>query len=169
MSFVLDIDIDTKSVEGAIDGLERALSGPGLNTFLMLYVQPALRTRAKKRFANEGDEAVGGPWAPLTPFTQRMRASQGYGPDHPINRRTGALERFITQGTNIHAFTQDSAVLVMPGTATGDLEDKLRQAQQGDPSTGSPARPVMGLDMLDMGMVLSTLNGWLVSNVEARN
>lgn len=146
---------ESASVERMLNILSLALSPEGLVGFLDSTVTPYLEMRAKRRFANEGDD-VSGKWAPLTSATQEIRANAGYGPSHPINVRTSELEDYITN-SNSHA-TPDpgGAVLQYPGTSPiGELMEKFELAQKGDWNT--VPRPVLGVNEADLGWVLVEL------------
>ena len=61
-------------------------------------VDRAVQSVIAAQFASEG--AHGGEiWKPLKPRTQRERQRLGFQPSHPILRRTGDLEKSLTQGT----------------------------------------------------------------------
>lgn len=159
----VDIDLtgDSKYVEKMIDHLDQKLGPQGLTSFLAMSVFPYLLNRAQQRFQNEGDDAVG-KWAPLAPATEVIRQTMGYGGAHPINVRTGELERYITQGSvtssvrasGLGAFLQHPA-----SPPTGKLKSKLKTAQQGDPSFGRgvPPRPVLGMNETDLGYIMTAL------------
>lgn len=134
--------------------LEMALSPPGLGQFLATRAEPYLRKRASERFRAEGDDVVG-EWLPLTRYTQDVRASQGYGAAHPINRRTGRLEDYITHSPASITMHSSGASLKYPGTKpTGELKDKVRTAQMGKPYPKTPPRPVLGMNHRDLEAVL---------------
>ena len=145
---------DTAGVQAMLLRLENALSPTGVGGFLAAGVDPILRKRASDRFRSEGDDAVG-QWLPLSRFTQNIRATQGYGPSHPINRRTGRLENYITQSpSNVQIFS-GGARLEYPGTQpSGDTADKVRTAQVGSPFPSTPPRPVLAVNERDLEMVL---------------
>lgn len=157
--------VDKKKAVGLVNGLDAALSDQGLFMFLHTRVSPWLRTRAKARFAGEGDDAVG-QWAPLKQVTKDIRRTQGY-PEGPINKRTGFLERYIMGDSDV-ATTGNMALLTHPGSPpTGIVKDSLITAQFGREDTGDPdhpktvARPVLGLSAVDLIEVLSTMDGHL--------
>ena len=52
-------------------------------------VESSIRARFADNFTREGSGS--GPWAQLADSTAQDRARQGYGPYHPILRRTGGL------------------------------------------------------------------------------
>jgi len=151
---------DTRGVEEMLAWLDTSLSGPGLVAFLNGKVGPWLHERAEARFRNEGDD-VTGPWAPLKPATQRIRASKGFPPAHPINIRTGEMERYILGGTFQAAIPgQGGAVLSFPGSGQGgskELREKMRTAQQGKTQPNTVARPVLGMNEKDLEFVLFEL------------
>ena len=59
------------------------------------FVDQVFHAVVKQQFASEGGHG-GEPWKPLARRTQLERRRLGYGPAHPILRRTGALERSLT-------------------------------------------------------------------------
>lgn len=159
----IDIDLtgDAQYVNAMIQHLDLKLSASGMTAFLSATVFPYLKTRAKQRFQGEGDDAVG-KWTPLAPATEIIRQSMGYGGAHPINVRSGELERYITQGSAQAAVraTPDGALLQHPANPPqGKLKSKLATAQRGDPKFGRgvPARPVLGMNETDLGFVLAEL------------
>lgn len=154
----MEIIGDTAGVEHMLQHLQDKLSPPAMGGFLDMKVSPYLQLRAKNRFSNEGDDVVG-KWAPLTPFTQQLRAAQGYGPAHPINKRTGQLEHYITEGPNRLIIDPGGATLTLPGAGTARAKDKLRVAQQGEKVKGrvTPPRPVLGMNERDLFAVLTML------------
>jgi hypothetical protein len=159
----IDIDLtgDAAYVTKMITHLDAKLGPQGLTAFLSLTVFPYLTKRAKQRFQGEGDDVVG-KWTPLAPTTEVIRQAMGYGGAHPINVRTGELERYITQGS-VQASVQASpagAFLQHPASPPqGKLKSKLKTAQQGDPKFGRgvPPRPVLGMNEADLGFVMAEL------------
>lgn len=160
----IDIDLigDVKYVTKMIDHLDQKLGPQGLTAFLSMTVYPYLLNRAKERFQDEGDDAVG-KWAPLAPATEVIRQSMGFGGAHPINVRTGELERYITQGS-VSSSVQASglgAFLQHPANPPSGkkLKSKLKTAQQGDPAFGRgvPARPVLGMNETDLGFIMAAM------------
>lgn len=155
---------DQAGVQAMLLRLEAALSPPGVGAFLKGVVDPILRVRASDRFRSEGDD-VSGQWAPLMASTQAIRASGSYGAAHPINRRTGRLENYIT-GTpsNLQTFAGGGR-LIFPGTqAQGDTADKVRTAQVGASYPKTVPRPVLGVNERDLELVLvglaTHIMGW---------
>jgi hypothetical protein len=159
----IDIDItgDAQYVNKMIAHLEMKLGPQGLNAFLSMTIFPYLLNRAKERFQNEGDDVVG-KWTPLAPATEVIRQSMGLGGAHPINVRTGELERYITQGSATAAVQSypGGSVLQHPASKPqGKLKNKVQVAQRGDPkfARGVPARPVLGMNESDFGFTMAAL------------
>lgn len=148
---------DATGVVAMLAHLEQKLLPTNIAVFLQTRIDPFLRARASERFQNEGDDVVG-QWAPLLPATQAMRSAQGYGSDHPINRRTGEMEDYIVNsggGVTIHPA---GATLTFPGTpAGGQLADKVRTAQAGSANPVTVPRPVLGMNERDLAAVLTAL------------
>jgi hypothetical protein len=123
---------------------------------LALEVTPYLQNRARARFEMEGDD-VSGPWAPLTDATVAIRESAGFPGDHPINVRTGEMERFITGSRPTFAANPD-AMMIFPGQdPVGKTYYKVQVAQKGTDVPPTPARPVIGIDEADLAYVLATI------------
>jgi len=155
----IDVQIigDTAGVQAMLTHMEQKLSPVNVSAFLMTRVDPFVRARATDRFRGEGDDVVGA-WAPLRPATEVIRANQGFGAAHPINRRTGELEDYISNtpgSVTAHPF---GATLTAPGTpASGELLDKVRTAQAGVANPPTVPRPVMGLNERDLAAVLTMM------------
>lgn len=138
-----------------LEALDTALNPAAIATFLGAQVVPYLQARATARFASEGDDVVGG-WAPLKQATQDIRSQQGYGSAHPINRRTGELERFITEGSGDLQVHPWGASVSLPGRLPdSEMAAKVTRAQVGDDRT--VARPVLGMNERDLAFVLLSL------------
>lgn len=148
---------DDTGVQAMLNRLDTALSPAGIAAFLGATVTPWLRTRARDRFMEEGDD-VTGKWIPLATATQEIRSTQGYGSAHPINRRTGRLEEYIAgspDAISIHAL---GATLTFPGKKpAGELRDKVTTAQMGREKPRTPPRPVLGVNEQDLAFVLTSL------------
>jgi hypothetical protein len=148
---------DSRQVEQMLDRMNSAISPIGLMSFLGVKVDPYLRSRMEARFADEGDDVTGA-WAPLKQVTQDIRAHQGFPPAHPINRRTGELEQYITASANfLGPIGDQGAILRLPGDppASKSLKKKVTTAQKGDNRT--VARPVLGMNEKDLAFVLGAL------------
>jgi hypothetical protein len=151
---------DDRGVQRALHALDTALNPVALAVFLGAAVEPWVKKRADTRFAQEGDD-VSGPWKPLEQVTQNIRASQGFGAAHPINVRTGELERYITESQGFSNANALGATLTYPNSApVGELHNKVKVAQAGGRQAGhrdTPARPVLGLGPQDLSFVLLAL------------
>jgi hypothetical protein len=147
-----------RGVQAMLNTIDSALSPVGLAAFLYGQVGVWVKQRAADRFAQEGDD-VTGKWAPLQQTTQDIRESYGYGGDHPINKRTGELEEYITQGQVWVTTGAGVGMLQYPKgvPSTKQLRAKLSTAQQGRTSPQTVARPVLGLNEQDLSVILTML------------
>lgn len=156
----IDFEIvgDRKGVQHMLEVLDTALSPIGLAAFLYGVVGPWVQERAQERFASEGDD-VSGKWAPLQETTVRIREDYGFEGSHPINKRTGELEEYITQGGVDVVSAPGAAVLKFPGKepATKGLREKLSTAQRGRANPQTVARPVLGLNERDLAYTVTML------------
>lgn len=149
---------DDRQVMRMLSRIGATISPPSLGTWLGTQVDPWVRRRARERFQKEGDD-VTGPWAPLKAATQHIRQQQGYGSSHPINKRTGQLEQYITGGPNRITIFASGATLTLPGRPPrGELKTKVETAQGGKPFPSTVPRPVMGLNERDLLAVLTDLS-----------
>lgn len=164
----LEIEVDSESVEQLLQGTAHALDTVGMYTFLSGVVGPWLKSRAEDRFAAEGDD-VTGHWKPLAAYTQRVRAAAGYGAEHPINKRTGELERYITDGGWDVFATPVLSTLVFPGNApTTRQAEKVAVAQLGSSFPSTPARPVLGMNETDLVFVIAALGVYITGASRVR-
>lgn len=148
---------NVKGVERMLLALDTALNPVAIGGFLQGVVEPYLRERASSRFAQEGDDVVG-KWAPLKESTQSYRTQAGYGASHPINRRTGELEEYITGSPVRQLVAPWGAALTMPGNPpAGDLKEKVSIAQIGGGEYNTIPRPVLGMNHNDLLFVLTGL------------
>jgi hypothetical protein len=143
------IKFHDKDVSAMLGRIESAVSGVGLSRFMAEMMRPYLNARARARFANEGDDVVG-KWLPLSEGTAAIRESKGYPGEHPINHRTGQLERWITGGAVGVTTFPGGVLMTYPKDApTGELAQKIQTAQEGKGQPYTPARPVLGLNETD--------------------
>ncbi len=148
-----------------LDRLDSVFSPVGMLEFLSGDVTPWLRERARDRFAGEGDDASG-PWAPLAPATVQIRAAgiargewPGISPEHPINRRTGDMEDYITNGIGEVASSPASTTLFYPRrrpTVKKGMDKKIKNAQTGTGKMNK--RPVLAVGERDLQFVVSELS-----------
>ena len=163
----IDIDIvgGRRSVEAMLDHLDSALSEIGMQIFMNGRIAPWLRERAEARFRDEGDDATGR-WQALSEPTQEWRAGYGFPPSHPINRRTGQLEDYITSAPSRVVTARGFADLTWPASPPSNpiTAKKLRTAQTGADRPRTNARPVVALGEADLVHTLTQLafhiQGW---------
>lgn len=158
---MIDVQIagDSRGVDLMTSRLDLLLSPVGMGAFLAGQVTPYLKRRAELRFAGEGDE-MSGPWAPLEPVTVQIRSALGFPGEHPINHRTGALERWVTDSAPGIMLTPVLSTLTYPGSPpVGTMKDKMMTAQTGARKSGphTVPRPVLGLDATDYVAILAML------------
>lgn len=145
-----------EGVQRMLEVLDTALNPVAIAAFLGAAVGPYLEKRAEARFADEGDDAVG-QWAPLKEVTVGIREAQGYGAG-PINHRSGELEEYITGSGSAIVAHSWGASLTFPGASpVGELEEKVRTAQQGKDYPATVPRPVLGISETDLVYVLTAL------------
>lgn len=154
--------VDHRQVDRLLRNLNDALSVVGMYHFLDNSVGPWLQNRARARFAGEGDDVVG-KWEPLQPGTNAARKAHGFPEEHPINHRTGELERYITGGGWDIASAPMLATLTFPGgpEPTGQLGLKVKTAQQGASTPPTVPRPVVGVNEADLAFVLGAMATYL--------
>jgi hypothetical protein len=155
------IHVQDADVERMLSAVNTVLSPLHMMGFLKAKVAPFIRQRASARFASEGDDATG-KWAALLATTQDIRSHLNLpiSPSHPINRRTGELEEYITKSdSDVFPLGMSGAQLTYPGSSpTGRaLSEKLSTAQQGRTRPLTTSRPVLGLSMTDLSYVIGAL------------
>lgn len=166
---------DVADVETVLGRLDTALSPIALAQFLTGKVAPFLGARAKERFRSEGDAASGN-WQELTPHTQSVRAAGALqygwaiGPAHPINKRTGELEDYITSGQGVTIPWQAGSSLIYPDPAqqSGELATKVKTAQRGKANPKTPARPVLAVNETDLRFILEALGTHIIVGAGGR-
>lgn len=163
---LVEIVVDSHDLERTLAVLQSRLSSPGLSMFLQGAVAPWLKQRAEERFAGEGDD-VSGPWLPLAESTQdiRSRGDWGVGASHPINVRTGDLERWITEGGSTILPWAHGAMMIYPESSSPDpvLATKIKTAQAGKSRPKTPPRPVLGVNERDLAYVMGSLAAFVTS------
>lgn len=154
----LEIIGNDRGVQRMLEIVDSSMSAVGLAAFLYGSVGPWVMSRAEERFKQEGDD-VTGKWAPLMPRTQEIRESYGFGGSHPINKRTGELEDYITQGQVSVVTSPGVGILRFPGNPPNSpsLREKMKTAQQGRANPSTVARPVLGLNEKDLIAVMELL------------
>jgi len=159
----LKITVDASGPQRMLRKLDLALTSSGLQIFLGTAVGPYLKKRASDRFASEGDD-VTGKWAELLPATQAIRQMGQWpvGASHPINRRSGELENWVTKSNVLAVPTSTGAALQYPRDAPkGELRKKVKTAQEGGqaPNARNPTvpRPVLGVNETDLAAISQML------------
>lgn len=156
MSVNTEVYVSSGAVEALLLRLEDTLRPAHMAEFLGYNITPYIQGRVQRRFEMEGDD-VSGPWAPLADATVRMREDAGFPGEHPINVRTGELERYISDSTPA-LVAEPYAMLIYPGRDPGgEMGAKMRTAQSGSDNPSAPARPVIGLDEADLTYVLTAV------------
>jgi hypothetical protein len=164
---VADVEIsgDSRAVDLMMAGLTRAF-GPAAITYNLLQdrVYPILEERATERFQEEGDEVVG-KWSPLKPYTQEQRAKGGFGPAGPINVRTGALKAHVLERPpDVVPNTLGGTLWFPKRGGAGKSLKKVQTAQMGDPKTRTVPRPVLGVGLQDMELILIAVGVHIAQN-----
>lgn len=159
-SVQFDVVVDDDDVSGMFARFDSVLEAPNLAQFLRRYATPWFRGKAGAGFEDEM-APNGQPWSPLKPYTVETRESEGFPGDHPINHRTGAMERYIMQGTPSMAVGAMQATMRFPGRGSALFNRKLKVAQQGAKWPRTVARPVVGMDERDLAVMLRSLSLWI--------
>jgi hypothetical protein len=141
------------------------LSDSNLADYLEDQVDPYLKGRVADRFAAEGDDAVG-MWLPLSPATEQIRQSRGYGGAHPINVRTREMLNYILTGQADVSGTGDGQMISFPSNGgPSPVMDKIKTAQQGKPDPNTPPRPVVALSDTDERDIMISLEEYLMEGL----
>jgi len=159
-----EIDVDASEVTAAIDLLDRRLQIE-LGDWMRNDLHDHLVTRAASRFSSEGDDASG-PWAPLTPGTEAIRARRGFPAAHPINIRTHDLQRFILGSTGNVVGAGAWQFQWPDDPPSGTLVDKMQTAQMGRVNPNTVPRPVVAIGAHDYNEILDSLSAFLVDGIE---
>lgn len=138
--------VESTSLEAILTRLTTQTAPPAMRQYLEGRGYRWLQSRIMARFHTEGDDATG-KWARLKLATMRIRANKGFPPAHPINVRTGAMQRFITSSKLVRTNATGASLRIPARTPGGELGAKFRRAQVGDART--VRRPLIGLSLLD--------------------
>lgn len=156
----IDFDIvgNERGVQAMLNRIDSSLSPVGLAAFLHGSVGPWVKQRATDRFKLEGDD-VTGQWAPLQQTTVEIREKSGFPGPNPINKRTGELEAYITEGQVGVVASPGLGVLTYPDNPprTKAIREKVKTAQRGRPQPSTVARPILGLNERDLSEVMVML------------
>lgn len=135
----VDVIVDTKDAESVINRINDWLNEPHLSDMTRDLFSDVMKEEAEHQFNVGGDPS----WQPLKTATIVRRIAMGFGAG-PINVRTGAMEKHVTQSTAHGGPTTDGAEFSWPDSAHGELYMKLLRAQGWDKRV--PARPVINAD-----------------------
>lgn len=161
----LQIDVQDQSTIGLLSRIRLALLPTTLQEFMRVGVQTWLVKRIEDRFTSEGDDASG-KWAPLRWSTQHIRSQLGYGAEHPINVRTGALKNWLTSGGTTAVNGADVSFTLPRASGDAELLHKLKIAQVGTTSfPGTHSRKVLAMSEVDYAGILERLNSWFVTEI----
>lgn len=116
-------------------------------------VVQVFRGIAQRAFDSEG-ASTGAPWPELAESTQQERARLGYGPQHPILQRTGALMRSLTLGAG-------GSTLMTPGRLEIGGIDYLKYHQSNQPRKKLPRRAPINLTMDDRHEIMRPIRLYL--------
>lgn len=158
----ISVEVDTTSIEKLLRNVEIQMSPMGLSAFLTRRAGPLLRERMAGRFKGEGDSASG-KWAPLLPSTLRVREWgidagiwPGISPAHPINKRSGDMESYLTRARGEVVPDTQGATMHFPEVtppSEGEMGWKLRTAQHG--TRYEVKRPVFAVDESDAAFLVT--------------
>lgn len=161
-SMRMDIVVRSQDVEAAIRVLGYTTSPPALAYFMNTRAKQWLQRRARQRFAEEGDDAVGA-WKELKESTVDIRQAQGFVPIR-INRRTSAMHNWVTRADGQVLASQALTQLTWPGTPTSaEMTKKIMTAQRGSSSPRTVPRPVIGVSETDLFVLLELLGDFVLS------
>lgn len=163
--FDVEFRVDSHDMDLILGRLTQSLTEERIAVFMEEEAMSYLHERISQRFAHEGDDIVG-PWAPLRFSTEKVRGDAGFGAAHPINERTGELRNWLIAS---HTVTEsgDGVIGDIPGNASIGLElmDKLTTAQIGRSDPSTVARPVLGIGVVDMEAIVTSMRMWIVESI----
>ena len=145
--------VDAKGPMKVVGTLADRLGEQRLMWFMDRVVSPFMGEIFEKRFDQHGDETVGGPWRPLTSYTERLKRSLGFPADAP-NVRTGDLKHHLMHDHAVGAFP-GGVYLRIPGDSSPLQEKKMRTAQFGEDAgankfgRSTPPRKILGLGAVE--------------------
>lgn len=139
MRVIFETDEQTKSRVRKLADFFETLS---LNSSARGDAENVVRRGLDENFRNEG--TPGSSWTPLVKWTQRVRARQGYHPQHPILQRTGGLRESFAPGGAL-GFSRYETRGSKRGVALlqiGSSHPLAALLEGGNPSSNLPARPI---------------------------
>lgn len=166
----IDFHVDSSDVFVMLLALENALGPESMRRFLEGVMVRRIQERAQARFASEGGDDAVDPWEQLHPVTVEMREWQGFPGEHPINRRTGEMERYITNNYGRSVAGVGMAEMTYPGNPPGnrELAKKVYTAQAGwvDAQGRTNPRPVLAWGSSDLVFAVNALEAWILARVQ---
>lgn len=155
--FRIDITVDAAQTQRIFTGLARNLLNQNIEDWLRDEIDPYIRGRIERRFANQGDDVVGA-WLPLAPATERIRAAKGFPPSYPINERTHYMRDWLVGYEGDVTATAVDVTLTHPAQAAAPLtQQKIATAQGGKSYPQTPPRPVIGVNRVDNDFIHNAL------------
>lgn len=161
--FELTVAFDTLHLQHTVQTLWDRLEF-GVPNWMRDDLVDHLQQRARGRFAGQGDDASG-PWAPLKPATEAIRASLGYSPAGPINIRTHDLYNYIVSDGGTVNYSGGWTMTWPDRPGDQETLDKLQTAQRGKPSPNTIDRPVVALGVTDYNDILDSLAAFIVDGL----
>lgn len=161
---IIRADVIITDPENSLHRLDEALSGAVMAEFLAGPVRHFFGDEAAWRFGAEGDRASGD-WQELSDATVALRTKMGFTPDdtnirHPSG--SDSMFQYVTEHFNVR-YDPWGAEIDIPGTATGEMGQKINTAQFGrvfNPIANfgpTPPRPVIATDERDFQEVVVML------------
>lgn len=164
------IEVEADPSLKLLGAVEAALTAQSLETWLVGDVHTYLSEEIGLRFAYEGDKKSGN-WPALADATNRIRESQGFPGQTPINIRTGQLRDWVTTHYDVMPEGEGATLLIPGDPPTTTLATKLETAQLGRPDNvipgyaPTPPRPILALDETDAAVILESLNRHLIGSL----
>ena len=162
------ISIDAQGPKTILATLDDRLTQRRLMWFLGTVVSPWMGDVIVERFAFEGDQTVGGPWAPLAEYTVRLKRALGY--EEFINERTGDLLHHLAYDHAVEPWAM-GALLRIPDRSDAIMEKKIRTAQEGESAASNPIggatppRPVLGIGAYEEAGVNQLFDSYLWTGI----
>lgn len=146
-----------------LQSLNASLSTPGLYA-TMNSIHQYFQQKSQDMFDTESGPN-GDPWEPLKRTTIEMRRSLGFGA-RPINVRTAKMKNyFVRSRIDIIGHSDGVISYAFPQRAWPDKEMRIRLNQAAGLYRGGPARPVVGMNGVDVAFVLGTMRKNLVTEI----
>lgn len=113
----------------------------------------------RRTFQTEGASSASGKWAPLAKSTERDRAREGYGAQHPILVRTSEMRDSVVERTG------DTVIVSTPTyLSIGTSNPKAKYHQSRRPRRKLPRRALFDPTQDDKHDLLRPLRRWLTGH-----